>query len=517
MDFKTYVQSVVAAYVEKQDQNVIFIKHYNTLDITQEEILANVEKTDDKVFLYHEYVMHNMHNAFAPFLDWIRWCYNTFYSDLMSVENFLDSCHVYSLHREPIASLIRDGVCRRKEDVMNFEVAFESNRMIQDIISILEYLAKEHHLIMILSKFHLAPFSTLQLLSRIIEKSLNVHVIVMYNDEFRVAAYKKEVWEEILKKSEEMNLQLDWGSMDSKRTIDIPDEFWFDKDKKDEYILKLNNMYYMFALEDAYYYMADIIYRMDEKTIWLTRQEQFPFLQLAAMIDMDMGQVNHALVICDKMTNMCTLGTDDNLTKYMYYYTCARARIILEQSSVVCSYCEKCINLAKEMNDDYLECKAEILLYSSKIGINRDLFEYNSLFNEIDAQLIEKTEKYGFLNFLAYYYVFGFGNEQETVDAVANGEMEPVHFNKGIELGTKLGNDNFLMNAYMKNIILYSRYERYKYVREMYKKRLAVLKRPNPLREAHMYAGLGYNSIVIEDYEKADTYLKKKRQYAYRA
>lgn len=55
MDFKTYVQSVVASYVEKQNRNLIFIKHYNTLDITRDEILAKVDKTDDKIFLYHEY------------------------------------------------------------------------------------------------------------------------------------------------------------------------------------------------------------------------------------------------------------------------------------------------------------------------------------------------------------------------------------------------------------------------------------------------------------------------------
>ena len=63
MDFKTYVQSVVASYVEKQNKSIIFIKHYNTLDITKDEILAMVDKTDDKIFLYHEYAMHDMHDS----------------------------------------------------------------------------------------------------------------------------------------------------------------------------------------------------------------------------------------------------------------------------------------------------------------------------------------------------------------------------------------------------------------------------------------------------------------------
>ena len=90
MDFKTYVQNVVASYVENPDRNIIFIKHYNTVEISKDEILASVNKTNDEIFLYHEYSMHNMHDAYAPFMIWIRKCYNRFYKDNMSVEDFLN-------------------------------------------------------------------------------------------------------------------------------------------------------------------------------------------------------------------------------------------------------------------------------------------------------------------------------------------------------------------------------------------------------------------------------------------
>ena len=86
MDFKTYVQSIVASYVAKDNKNIIFIKHYNTLDITEHEILAKVDRTDEKVFLYHEFAMHYMHESYAPFLQWIRQCYNSYYKDVMTVE-----------------------------------------------------------------------------------------------------------------------------------------------------------------------------------------------------------------------------------------------------------------------------------------------------------------------------------------------------------------------------------------------------------------------------------------------
>ena len=152
MDFKTYVKSVVASYVNKQDSNVIFIKHYNTLDITKKEILADVDENSGRVFLYHEYEMREMHGTFAPFLQWIRQCYDTYYKGRMSVEYFLTQCGVYSMHIEPLAGYIRSEKCTRREDVLHFEIKYETYRMQQNIISILEYISKEHELVLILSK-----------------------------------------------------------------------------------------------------------------------------------------------------------------------------------------------------------------------------------------------------------------------------------------------------------------------------------------------------------------------------
>ena len=48
MDFKTYVQNVVASYVENPDRNIIFIKdvHINRI-ISNDDIDANDTITDD--------------------------------------------------------------------------------------------------------------------------------------------------------------------------------------------------------------------------------------------------------------------------------------------------------------------------------------------------------------------------------------------------------------------------------------------------------------------------------------
>ncbi len=508
MDFKTYVRSVVSTYVEKNDSNVIFIKHYNTLDITKDEILADVDRSDNKVFLYHEYETHSMHHTFAPFFKWIRKCYDEFYKDKMSVEEFLKAADVYSVQAEPFACYLKGEPCTRKEDVLNFEIQYETFRMQQNILSVLNFVSKDHPLVLILSKFHLAPYSTIRLFHFIITQSVNVHAILMYNDEFVIADYKKPVWNDLLHTAESEDIQLEWGSLDTEKTLDVQDDFWFDSSLKEEYISKINDMYYTFSHQDAYYYLTDIMNRFDEKTITLTRDEQIRILQLFALVDMDLGLADYALVNCDKMTALGCHSSDDLLVRYNYYYISARARTILSQIKMVEEYCQKCIEIAEELDNELLAYKATIIFWIAYTGIFKSIFEYDFT-RQVEMSFVEEAKEYGFTNTLAYIYVFGFENDEETISSVAKGEKDPYYFNLGIDVGTAIGNDNFLMNAYMKNIMLYSRMGYHSYVREMYKKRLAVLRRPNPAREAHMYAGLCYNSIIMEKYERAHEYAMK--------
>ncbi len=508
MDFKSYVQSVVQSYVEKQNRNVIFIKHYNTLDISKEELLARVQDSGDKVFLYHEYAMHSMHPTYDPFLQWISQCYEDYYKDRISVEDFLRECHVYSLHVEPLADYIRSRTCHRKEDVLYFEIQYESYRMLQSIISILQYISKEHHLILILCKFHLAPYSTIQLFRSFIEQSVGIHAILMYNDEFLMADYKKGVWSDLLQSAADQNLQLEWGSMNSERTMDVQDEFLFDKSSAEDYLLRLRNMIYTFSLQDANYYVGNIMNRIEEKTIRLKQDQYLRFLALTAMIDMNLRQVNHALVLCDKMISVKSLPEMEPMLRYSVYYVCARAKMIASQTKEVEKYCQKCVEIAEELEDKYLACRAEVILWSTYCSFGREFFEYDFNYRP-DPKVVEKVSAFGFRNFLAYYYVFSYENESETIRAIADGTKKPYYFDLGIRIGTELGNDNFLLHAYMKNIVLYSRAGYHRLVREMYIKRLAVLRKPNPLRESHMLAGLGYNSIILEDFETAHKDLRQ--------
>ena len=507
MNFKKFVQNAVASYVSKKSKGTLFIKHYNTLNINKQDILAQVDLPNDEVCLYHEYAMHEMHNSFDPFLMWIRQIYSTYYNSI-TIEDFLRKCGVYSLHIEPLVGFIQNDFCSRTEDILYFEVEYEAGRMIKNIVSIIDFVSKEHPLLLIISKLHLAPYSTLNLLNSIVNKSLNIQMVLMFNDEFNINDYKKTVWNELLQSAANKNLQLEWGSLDSERTIDMQDEFWFDKNYTDTYYTKLKNMFFTLSLDDAYYYINHIMSSIDQKTVKFSKNDYIRFLLLAADIDMTFGQADMALVMCDKLTDLQCSNAEDLQLRYDYNYTYARARMFAEQTDNVKKSCNRCVEIARKMNSDFLKFRAEILTYIMVSSMGHDLFEYEFKFFCND-EIVEQAKRHGFWNFLAYIYVFGFDNDPQSLHDIAMGEKKAHYFDLAIDIGKNLGNDNFLLNAYMKNTIQYSEAGYHSFVREVYKQRLRVLGRPKPVSEAHMLAGLGYNSVILEDYEKAHSYLCK--------
>lgn len=506
MEFKDYVQEVTATFLEKQNRRAIFIKHYNTLHISMEEMLTYAKNTGNMVYLYHEYAMNSMHSAYEPFLEWIRECYGRFYRERMTPEEFLAVCEVYRMHIEPLAGFLKDGRCQRTEDVLNFEIAYETSRMMESLISIFHYICKEHTLVFLLSKFHLAPCATIRLLCELMWEDMDFYVIVMYNDEFFIADYRKESWNELMEDVVRQHFELEWGRLDSERTIDMQDELWVDKNQMQDYFLKLWNMYHTFALKDALYYVNDIMYKLDRKMIRISPEDQMRLMMLAAVIQTAVGQFSQTLVTCDRMAVFNRGQRNDKYVEYQYYYIAGRARMYLAQMDTMRQYCKKCMDLAEQLGDELLKFKAEIMLWIGDSGIWKGIFDHDFRYNK-KTEMVEKTRKFGFDNFLAFLYAFGFENDKESMRAIAKGEMEPVNFNRGIEIGERLGNESFLMMAYMKNIIMYSEEGYHRYVRKMYEKRLAVLRKPNPVRRAHMLAGMGYNSIILEDHEQATAYL----------
>ena len=88
----------------------------------------------------------------------------------------------------------------------------------------------------------------------------------------------------------------------------------------------------------------------------------------------------------------------------------------------------------------------------------------------IDKEVIRMAEKYHFWNHLAHIYVYAYDNHPALFADEEQVENRLVHFNKGIELMQKLGNEYFMMEAYRNNIMIASTNGFFKTANYYYKK-----------------------------------------------
>lgn len=121
--------------------------------------------------------------------------------------------------------------------------------------------------------------------------------------------------------------------------------------------------------------------------------------------------------------------------------------------------------------------------------------------------LVELCEKYGFENYLANVYVYSSGNNGKLFATPDGIEKRIPEVMKGIHLAEKLGNTQFIMRAYDKNVMIasingYNSTSNYFYDK--------MLKVANGIQDqislGNIYNGLGCNCCSIGNYQEANRY-----------
>lgn len=199
--------------------------------------------------------------------------------------------------------------------------------------------------------------------------------------------------------------------------------------------------------------------------------------------------------------------TKDDRLLYNYNYLCAMTQFGMEQlENKITGYIERCKEIARAWGDELAEYKPQVLQLMSDCNYWRDIYiDYYGKY--VNDELIEKTERFGFKNILAYIYIYCFTTSQEELQRVVEHKEELFHFNRGIELATEIENYELLISAYTKNIVVFSRAGYYDYAATLFEKKAeAVAIEKNLIRVVHAYNGLGYNASVTEKYQKAEEY-----------
>ncbi len=504
----SYMLKLIKSFCDNNVNDYMFIKHYNTLYLPEDEVKVIVDDAKEKYcLLYFKYPKHQMLEPYQPFLGWIRKLYFEYFED-ETPESFVKNAKVYPLQQYTFAEYIKTGKGSRVEDILINELKYEKKRVLDSLVNIYKYICTRTKLFVVIESLHLTNLSGISALHRLMvsQNRGRLRMFATYNESYQIPEYITGAWDNFIQEMEKQNYQYEWGEIDAVVTIDAQDIFIPNEKQVEEYLTVARNMYFFLSNEDAKHYLNIIYDKIKHNNLKITQEQYVRFLQLLALTEINCKEYSRALQLCEYVGIIGEEMNDDRIL-YNYNYICAMTQFGMEQlENKITGYIDRCKKIARGWGDELAEFKPQLLQLLSDCNYWRDIYidHYGMYVND---EIMERTERFGFKNILAYICIYCFATSEEDLILVANHKKELPYFNRGVELATEIENFELLISAYTKNIVVFSRYGCYDYVAELFQKKVdAIGIENNLIRKVHVYNGMGYNASITEKYQKAEEY-----------
>lgn len=506
---KIFVKKLIDSTYEK-DNNVVVVKHYNTFEITKNDIdrLAAEYGNDNYTVFYRKFHGEEMPDAYDPFLYMIQQMYRKYYSE-KSIEEFLDFFDVYSLQKSVFKTYIESSLCIRNEDLILSEVKQEREILLQTVVRILLKISSEHPILLCINDLDRASKATIEVLNCLLNSPENGRILVVaaYNDLRSVLPHVASVWEQYIKRLESKNSIVDTSLYNMPLVQESSGIFRFHAENIDEYIIKLKNMFQMFEFEQATYYL-DIIYKkLESERLNIGDMERFEIIQIYAKISIYSQNIANGLLLCNSLNEICKRH-DSFRMHYDYNYLLGLTQVYNTKLHMAKKCADMCYKLAEEKEQEFLMFKAKMLKHmASMSGWHNIMFCANDI--PTDQELLDNSVKYEYFNHLAHTYIFAFDNEVDWFMPIQEIEQKIAHFQQGMEIASRIGNRSLMTVGYRKNIMLSSISGAFETTTYYYGKLYDLVGDSNPVKAADIYNGLGYNLCAIEKHEEANAYYNK--------
>ncbi len=509
-----YTRKIVDSIVhslEQQHSNILFVKHYNTLNISIEDIEESVLKSKIKIeLLYHEYDSSKMQETYEPFLGWIKQLYYKYYNDVPIIK-FLKQCDVYYLSRSAIATYISCGTAKRDEEVIVIETEYERKQFVISLSKILSYISQNHTLFCVLNRLHLAENSTINFLSEFIKgQPKNISLLANYNEAYVVPAYTMDTWPKLVEQIEQLNCMLDWYMQDPQTETNILESFEPTLQNFQSYLLLINNMIETLATKQALYYLGIIHNKFIIEKTNISVKNKFRFFFLYAVASLQEQNTTTSLMMCEKIKG---LNPKHNNLKYsfIYYYLLSMCQVYSGQTNLANKNAQKCKQLAEKLNSEEYMFYSQLLYYivlldGWKTSYRWDRCDESESLKSFSALAIQHKK----LNHLAHILFFACCNEKKNyVNEDERCENQQT-FQQAMDIAKMLKNERLMISAWRKSVFMAQGYGCFSYVDYYYKKCLEIIEGQNDrLEEASIYNGLGYNRTVSEQFTQANDYFNK--------
>lgn len=508
--YEDYVSNLINSVTQNlsiAEGGAMLIKHYNTLNLKQETIEKCFHDKKGIKYVYHEFDGSVMADAYEPFLSSIKKMYYDEYN--MPIEDFLDECGVYELHKSILKTYFEKGICRRADEVLISEIQFEGHKMEESIGNMLQYVSLRETLLFIFNKINNASESTLRILLSMMgnEKYSNISLVAAYNEVNKVPDYTADLWKKYMDYLVRNDCIIEWNFNEGQIEADFKNNFIFSLESMPDYLVKLSNMYQLLAIRQAEYYLSIIYKKLEVEQLYIPEKYTFLFMELYANIALMLDNNSDAMIYAEAMRNANSGG--DMEKEFRYKYLIAKICMFTGQNEEAKNVSMECYDIAKEQGNEFNMFRAKLSWFMAEYSGWKDIMflDKNA---DVEPLLLENAKKYGYFNQLAHIYVFAFDNEREKLKEVDGLEERLRYFYKGIKLAKKMGNDQLLIEGYRKNVMIASTngfFDVCNYYYTLWTEVASV--QNNDFEKANIYNGLGYNNCAGEKYAKANDYYNK--------
>ena len=517
-EYALYLESLAQKIMDNmssRNNNVFVIKHYNTFEILNSSVQELENKYSDCNVFFKSFKGSGMVDAYDPFLYVIRKMYWRYYKYL-GIREFVAGFPVYSLHRSIFESYIADGNCNREEDLILSEVEYEKEQLDNSIIAMLTALSKEHPMLLLIDNLTCAGQSTFHILDKLFDAPDNgcVGIIAAYNDLKPVLPHSAKVWERYVEKLETANCLMDGMAFSGSISKDSDGSFRFHSSDIEEYLCKLNNMLYTLDFEQAHYYLGILYKKLEMEKMLIQDYVCFEIYKIYARISIYSDDIANALLLCNSM-NAIRKKRDSKDMNYEYWYLFGLTQVYNTKLQEAKDCADICYGIACEQRNEFYKFKAKLLkVMASMSGWHNILFCANDIVVEDD--LIKAAEYFHYRNHLAHIYVYAYDNTIDWHRDIEDIDKSLSHFRVGIAIAEQLGNKYLISVGYRKVIMLSSLNGAFEHTTYYYHQLHDVVGDSDPVQEADIYKGLGYNNCAIEKYEEANDCYNKAIAIYYR-
>ena len=490
-------------------KNVLVLKHNGSLNVTRSEIEElKLEKRGVRV-VYHRFYQEKLRTAYEPYLSLIReYVTQKQKENTNFLELFLERNQVYSLHKDIFRAYFSGKKPVRKENLLIGEYAFEKKKIRTTVISMLLEIAQMQPIMFILNAVDFAGISTWEVASHFKQLGMdsNIRVLLIYNELGNGLNSASKFKHKFIKECEDEEIAYEWllDAENKKNTEHV--SFRYQIKQMPEYLKILRDLSCFLEYETVNEYLKSFMmeHRLGQPELLAEQKEQL--LMCFFWSSLGVKSYADALLVCNLLRQLPVRKEQRLQIDYQvaYFktlvYLYSRTELELQKSLAECS------RLAEKLKDEKKLFEVELISNMARYFGWDDMWvsEQDSIVTE---EFLQQCEQYEAYNHLAHILVYSFNSDYKKFQKVEEIKGRIPEFMAGIALGKKLGNQQFLIEAYRKNIMLASIHGYYSVAIYFYQASLDVIYgKANWVTEAGIYNGIGYSNCGLGHYIVAHQY-----------